>query len=263
MKATRVALHFAHANGFPGACYHKLFSGLAADFDLGYLRASGHDPRFPVTDGWPLLVEELIESIIERGQAPVLGVGHSLGGYLTFLAALRRPALFRGIILLDAPILSRFRGSALQLVKHIGLIDRVTPAGSTRDRRREWPSSEAALEHFRRKRLFHNFDPDCLRDYVRYGMRPSAHGVELVFDPAVEYRIYRAFPHDLAASQRLSVPGGFIGGRESSVLARTGLTTTRRRLHTQLIDGGHLFPFERPVQAAAAIRAMAATLSGI
>ena len=173
MSAARVALHFAHANGFPGACYRKLFSGLAADFDVGYLPASGHDPRFPVTDGWPLLVEELIASIVERGQAPVLGVGHSLGGYLTLLAALRRPELFRAIILLDAPILGTFRGTALQLVKRIGLIDRVTPAATTRNRRREWPSLEAALEHFRRKRLFRDFDPDCLRDYVHYGTRPS------------------------------------------------------------------------------------------
>lgn len=264
MSAARVPLHFAHANGFPGACYRKLFSCLAADFDVGYLPASGHDPRFPVSDGWPLLVEELIASIVGTGQAPVLGVGHSLGGYLTFLAALRRPELFRAIILLDAPMLGAFHGSALQLVKRIGLIDRVTPAATTKNRRREWPSLEAALEHFRRKRLFRNFDVDCLWDYVHYGTRPSNRGVELVFDPGVEYRIYRAIPHDLAASgQRLAVPGGFIGGRESSVLARSGLAATRRRLHMQLIEGGHLFPFERPLHAAVAIRAMAATLSGI
>ncbi len=264
MSARRVALHFAHANGFPGACYRKLFSFLAADFDVGYLPASGHDPRFPVSDGWPLLVEELIASIAGSAGAPVFGVGHSLGGYLTFLAALRRPELFRAIVLLDAPILGPFHGSALQLVKRIGLIDRVTPAAITRNRRREWPSIEAALEHFRRKRLFRKFDADCLWDYVHYGTRPSAGGVELVFDPGVEYRIYRAVPHDLAAAgRRLAVPAGFIGGRDSDVLARAGLAATRRRLHTQIIDGGHLFPFEQPLHAALAIRAMAATLSGI
>jgi pimeloyl-ACP methyl ester carboxylesterase len=264
VSSARPALHFAHANGFPGACYGKLFSCLATDFDVSYLPVSGHDPRFPVSDGWPLLVEELIASIVGSGRAPVLGVGHSLGGYLTFLAALRRPGLFRAIILLDAPILGAFHGSALQLVKRIGLIDRVTPAATTRNRRREWSSFEAALEHFRRKRLFRNFDPDCLWDYVHYGTRRSASGRELVFDPEVEYRIYRAIPHDLTASgQRLAVPGGFIGGRESNVLARVGLAATRRRLHTQMIDGGHLFPFERPLHAALAIRAMAATLSGI
>ena len=158
MSAVRVALHFAHANGFPGACYRKLFSFLAADFDVGYLPASGHDPRFPVSDGWPLLVEELIASIAGSGRAPVLGVGHSLGGYLTFLAALRRPELFRAIVLLDAPILGPFHGSALQ--ERIGLIDRVAPAAITRNRRREWPSI-SALEHFRRNACS-KFDADCL-----------------------------------------------------------------------------------------------------
>lgn len=264
LSTVRPALHFAHANGFPGACYRKLFSFLAADFDVVYLPAAGHDPRFPVSDGWPLLVEELIASVAGSGRAPVLGVGHSLGGYLTCLAALRRPDLFRAIILLDAPILGPFQGSALQLVKRIGLIDRVTPAGSTKYRRRAWPSLEDALVHFRRKHLFHAFDPDCLWDYVQYVTRRGSHGVELVFDPDVEYRIYRTIPHDLAAAARkLAVPGGFIGGRSSTVLSRAGLAATRRRLRVHLIDGGHLFPFEHPLQAGHAIRTMAAELSGL
>ncbi len=264
MSHARPALHFAHANGFPGACYRKLYFFLSTDFDVVYVPASGHDPRFPVSDGWPWLVEELIASIAGSGRAPVLGVGHSLGGYLTFLAAAQRPELFRAIILLDAPIIGSFRGSTLQLVKRIGLIDRVTPAATTKNRRRGWPSREAALEHFRRKRLFHDFDPDCLQDYVDYGTRRVPHGVELVFDPDVEYRIYRTIPHDLAAAgRRLTVAGGFIGGRSSTVLGRSGLATTRRHLRTQMIDGGHLFPFEQPQLAAQTIRDMAASLSGI
>jgi pimeloyl-ACP methyl ester carboxylesterase len=88
--------------------------------------------------------------------------------------------------------------------------------------------------------------------------------VELVFDPDVEYRIYRTIPHDLAAAARkLAVPGGFIGGRSSTVLSRAGLAATRRRLRVHLIDGGHLFPFEHPLQAGHAIRTMAAELSGL
>jgi hypothetical protein len=88
--------------------------------------------------------------------------------------------------------------------------------------------------------------------------------VELVFDPDIEYRIYRTIPHDLAAAaRRLTVPGGCIGGPASTVLARAGLASTRRRLRVHPIDGGHLFPFERPLQAGRAIRAMAAELSGL
>ncbi len=257
-------LHFAHANGFPSACYAKLLGLLAADYGVGFLATSGHDPRYPVSDGWPGLVDELIASIRTRGRAPMIGVGHSLGGYLMLLAAARMPQLFRCVILLDAPLLGRFRGSALQFIKHIGLVDRVTPAGRTRNRRSQWPSQGAALAHFRRKPLFQRFDPDCLLDYVRFGTRSTPGGFELVFDPAVEYQIYRTLPHDITEAARdLAVPAGLIAGRDSDIVARLGLAQSRRFLRVQQIDGGHLFPLERPWEAALAVRNMARSLSGL
>ena len=253
-------LHFSHANGFPAACYRKMFSYLERDFEIDYINTIGHDPRHPVTDSWPHLVAEQLE-YIERRRGPVLGVGHSLGGYLTALAALRRPGLFRAIILLDSSILGRWQGAVFKMVKRFGLADRVTPAGVTRDRRAEWASADEAYAHFRSKRAFQNFDPECLRDYVTLGMRSSAGGVRLAFDPAIEYRIYRTFPHGLAKElPRLRVPAGVICGRESTESRRTGFATTRRHFRVVRVQGGHLFPFERPQAAAQAIREMAAEL---
>lgn len=254
-------LHFSHANGFPAACYRKMFGCLGDEFRIEYVNTIGHDPRYPVTDGWPHLVAELIEQV-ERHGKPVLGVGHSLGGYLTALAALKRPALFRAIVLLDSPILDRWRGTVFSMVKRFGLADRVTPAGLTRDRRAVWASSEEAYAHFRSKRAFRDFDPECLRDYATLGMRTGPEGVSLAFDPAIEYRIYRTFPHDLARElPRLRVPAGVICGRESSESRRMGLATTRRHFRVVRVPGGHLFPFEHPEDAARAIREMAETLT--
>jgi pimeloyl-ACP methyl ester carboxylesterase len=255
-------LHFSHANGFPAACYRKMFSYLEPDFEIGFVNTIGHDPRHPVTDSWPHLVAELIERL-ERYREPVLGVGHSLGGYLTALAALKRPALFRAIVLLDSLILGRWQGTVFKMVKRFGLADRVTPAGMTRDRRAEWVSSDEAYAHFRNKRAFRNFDPECLRDYATLGMQPSAGGVRLVFDPGIEYRIYRTFPHGLAQElPRLRVAAGLICGRESAESKRTGLATTRRYFRVARIAGGHLFPFEQPEAAARAIHEMATELLG-
>src|SRR2546430_5929780 len=129
-------LHFSHANGFPAACYRKMFSFLERDFEIDYINAIGHDPRHPVTDSWPHLVAELIERL-EGRREPVLGVGHSLGGYLTALAAVKRPALFRAIILLDSLILGPWQGTVFKMVKRFGLADRVTPAAMTPRRRAE------------------------------------------------------------------------------------------------------------------------------
>jgi pimeloyl-ACP methyl ester carboxylesterase len=238
-----------------------MFAGLGDRFEIRAVNTIGHDPRYPVTDSWPHLVEELIEHL-ERHGGPVLGVGHSLGGYLTALAALKRPALFRAIILLDSPILDRWKGAALGVAKRFGLVDRVTPAGITRDRRATWISSDEVVAHFRNKRAFRDFDPDCLRDYVTLGMRPCAEGVCLAFDPAIEYRIYRAFPHALAKEiPALRVPAGFIFGRESADARQMGLATTRTYFRVARVEGGHLFPFEHPESSARAIREMAGALT--
>ena len=237
-----------------------MFSYLESGFDIRYVDTIGHDPRHPVTDGWPHLVSELIEHVERHGE-PVLGVGHSLGGYLTALAALKRPALFRAIILLDSPILDRWKGAVFRVVKRFGLADRVTPAGITRDRRAVWASSNEAYAHFRNKRAFRDFDAECLRDYVTLGMRPAPEGVRLAFDPSIEYRIYRAFPHTLARElPALHVPAGFICGRESEDAWQVGLATTRRHFRVARVEGSHLFPFEHPEAAARAIREMARTL---
>ena len=253
-------LHFSHANGFPAACYRKMFSYLDRVFEIEYINMIGHDPQRPVTERWPHLVAELVERL-RSYKEPVLGVGHSLGGYLTMLAALERPELFRAIVVLDSPVIGTWAGRAFGLVKRFGLVDRVTPAGATRDRRSHWKSAEEAYKHFHGRKVFRNFDPDCLRDYVTLGMVPAAHGVRLAFDPKIETRIYRTIPHDLVRDlPRLALPRGFICGRESEQMRQAGLAATRKFFRVVRVAGGHLFPFERPEVAAGAIREMAADL---
>jgi len=258
---SRDILHFSHANGFPAACYHKFFGSLESDFRIGSINCIGHDPAYPVTDGWPHLVAQLIDHLSSHCRAPVVGVGHSLGGYLTFMAAVQRPELFKCIILLDAPIIGYFKGRAFGMLKRLGLVDRITPAQGTRERRRDWPSEEDMVAHFRRRKIFRHFDPDCLRDYAALGTVHEGSRVRLLFDPEIEYQIYRCVPHDLVYyCNRLRLPAGFIGGRHSDVLRQVGLAHTRRSFHVKRIEGGHLFPFERPQAAAEAVRQLAAEL---
>jgi len=258
---SRDILHFSHANGFPAASYHKFLGFLESDFRISSIDCIGHDPAYPVTDGWPHLVAQLVDYLGTHCRAPVVGMGHSLGGYLTFMAAVQRPDLFKCIILLDAPIIGHFRGTAFGMLKRLGLVDRITPAHATRERRRDWPSVEDMIAHFRRRKIFRHFDPECLRDYAVRGTSHEGGRVRLLFDPEIEYQIYRSVPHDLVYyCNRLKLPAGFIGGRHSNVLNQVGLANTRRHFKLRRIDGGHLFPFERPQAAADAVRQLCAEL---
>ena len=259
---TRLPMVFSHANGFPAPCYAKLFGALNDDFDIRYLPRLAHHPDYPVTDGWPELTRELID-FVTQGPHPAIGVGHSLGGFLSFMAAARRPHLFSALILLDAPVISRYSAGAMQVSKHLGFIDRVTPARATRDRRKHWASEAEAVEHFKTRKLFSNFDPECLTDYVRHGMIDTPEGRMLWFNPDIEYRIYCTIPHKMhSLLPQLQVPAGFIGGRSSKELRVFGISEMHGYFRLKPIEGGHLFPFEHPLETAAAIREMVNGLLG-
>ena len=219
-------------------------------FSVSWVDAIGMDPRYPPTEGWPHLIEQWIDSIREP---PVYGVGHSLGGYLNYLAAVRRPELFKAIVLLDAPIIGAFRGSMLGATKRLGIVDRVTPAGATRDRRSHWASREEAKAHFRSRKLFRHFTDECLDDYVAHGLVRN-HELHLRIDPAIEYQIYRTIPHDMMRHlPKLRVPAAFIGGADSDVVRRIRLAGMRPKFVFRKVPGGHLFPFEHPREAAMSI----------
>ena len=261
-RMRRPVLHFSHANGFPAPTYRSMLGLLEASFRVSLIAALGMDPRYPPTEGWPLLTRQVIEHIERSHAQPVIGVGHSLGGYLTFMAAVARPDLFRAILLLDAPIIGAIKGRLLAATKRFGIVDRVTPAGATRKRRADWGSLAEAERHFRGKKLFRHFAPEALRDYVRYGLVDDGKNLRLMIDPAIEYQIYRTVPHDLhRLLPGLKVPAGFIGGAQSDVVQRVGLSTMRRAgFAFRRVQGGHLFPLEHPQAAADAILEMTAKL---
>ena len=96
---------------------------------------------------------------------------------------------------------------------------------------------------------------ECLDDYVRHALAGSEHRYRLKIDPATEYQIYRTIPHDMHRQlRRLQVPAGFIGGTHSDVVRRVGMAQMRGPgFFKRCVPGGHLFPFEHPAEAAAAI----------
>ncbi|MDA1117594.1 MAG: alpha/beta hydrolase [Proteobacteria bacterium] len=241
-----------------------MLAPLRRDYRVGFIEAIGTDPCYPPTEGWPHLVEQLIDTLErEYGGEPVFGVGHSLGAYLNFMAAARRPELFRAIVMLDAPVIGAFKGRALGAVKRLGIVDRVTPAGMTRERRSAWTSRDEAKAHFRSRKLFRHFTDECLEHYVQHGLVGAPGRFRLRIEPDIEYRIYRTIPHGMNRYVKsLKVPAGFVGGVDSDVLRRVGLGAMRGPRFARLrVPGGHLFPFEHPLLAAAAVQELLAGIA--
>jgi pimeloyl-ACP methyl ester carboxylesterase len=250
-------IHFAHANGFPAKTYSKLFSFLADDFQINYLERHAHNPKFPVTDGWERLRDELLENLEKNFTRKIIGIGHSLGGILHLLVAAEKPELYKQIILLDAPIISRFSSGSVRILKATKLIDRYSPAKMTRFRRNLWQSKEEVFEHFKTKPKFEDFDEDVLRDYAEFATVKSDKGFELFFKPSVEAKIYQTLPHNLPKLKgKLKIPIAYIGGTHSREgrLAKLSFMEKNFPVDLHKIEGSHLFPLEKPLETARIIR---------
>lgn len=251
-------IHFAHANGFPAKTYTKLFSYLAADYEINYLKRHAHNPKFPVTNGWGRLRDELLEEIENRYKGEkIVGVGHSLGGILHLLVAVEKPELYKAIVLLDAPIISRSSSLGIKFLKRAGILEKIPLVKTTRYRRASWKNKAEAFEHFKQKEMFNRFDADVLRDYVEHGTIENGANINLLFKPSIEAKIYQTLPDYLPKLRdKLIVPAAYIGGTHSreARLARLGFMRKHFPFRFQFIEGSHLFPFEKPLQTAESIK---------
>lgn len=255
---------FSHGNSFPASTYRKLFTELRRrGFRVKAVEKYGHDERYPVTSNWPHLVQQLADFAAaeqqKTGEQAFL-VGHSLGGFLSLMAAARHPELACGVLLIDSPILGGWRATSVKVAKGTQIIAAVSPGAVSKGRRNSWPDADAAFEHLRHKKAFAHWDEQVLRDYVEHGMHDEDGKRVLSFTREVETAIYNTIPHHLDSLLKrhpLKCPAAFIGGRHSVEMKQVGMSMTEKvtKGRITLLDGSHLFPMEQPLTTAAAIEA--------
>ena len=290
-------LHFAHANGYPPRTYTPLLERLAEHYRIVAMRAR---PLWePVTSGdlasvtsgdvksaasgdspvaapdalspaafrdWTPLTADLLRFLDERRAAgltfPLIGVGHSLGGVSTLDAALQRPELFRALILID-PVIFRQRFLWLwEVLKGLGLGDRLHPLiPGTLRRRRVFASVDEMFARYRRAPVFSRIDDRGLRAYVEALVRPRPDGqVELTYPPEWEAAIYRHGPLNLwARLPQLKLPVLVVYGADSDTFRGPAARKLQRLLPQARLQPipatGHLVPLEQPAAVATACQA--------
>ena len=264
MLMNKPILHFAHANSFPAGTYRVFFDALRKHYEVRALELHAHNPKYPVRNGWRALRQELIDELVAQYSAPVILVGHSMGGMLSLMAAKARPDLVRCVVLLDSPVVAGWRALLVRVAKKTGLDKKFPPSVLSERRRNTWPDAQTAYQHFASKKAFAAWSPQVLHDYVASGMAPHPQGMTLRFTREAETAVYRSLPHHIGGLVRgaFPVPVGFVGGDDSVECRQAGMAATRRLVgpHFRKIPGGHLFPMESPALAASALHEMIQSL---
>jgi pimeloyl-ACP methyl ester carboxylesterase len=252
---------FAHANGFPPASYRQLFEALGEHFDITAFAARplwrGSDPA--ETNSWSDLAADLRQAMATREMEKVVGVGHSLGGVLTIMAAASDPSLFSALALVDPVVFSGRRALFWRASKHLGFGHRLPLVRSARRRRARFPDLGSVRSTYAGKSVFSTWESEALDDYVRAGFRDSPEGgVELCYSKDWEARIFEITPASVWSElRRVQAPVLFLRGASSD----TFLSAAAKRASRELVDAtvielpdtSHFLPMEQPRRVARAI----------
>ena len=249
-------LHFAHANAYTPGCYRRFLVRLSAEFDVLALKQR---PLWPDEDPeqltrWELFARDLIAFCDARGLREIVGVGHSLGAVATMMAAVRRPELFRALVLIEPVFLVP---AVLEMAReHPEQAFKVPLVQIARKRRDRWPTRAEAFAHFRGKDVYARLSDEALWDYVKYGLcEDQGGGITLCFPAAWEAQIYGTPPTNVwQLLPQVSQPTLAIRGAETDTLLPPAWKLWQRlqpeAVFHEMDRAGHLLPLEYPQEAA-------------
>ena len=248
------ALHLAHANGFPAGSYRSLIGQLIPSFHVVSMEArplwSPDDPE--TLRDWRPLAEDLRAELRRRGFRGVLGVGHSLGGTLTALAASAEPELFSALVLIDPVIFTRPHSWVWSGMQRLGQARRFPLARRARERSVHWPGRDAVRTAYRSRPTFRTWASESFEDYLAAGFVDAADGgVRLRYPREWEARIFEVCPPDVWRElARVRVPVLFVRGEASDTFLRSAARRGVRRIagarSIEVAGSSHFLPFERP-----------------
>lgn len=264
---TESPILLSHATGFHAHCWEPVAQALNSSHHVAALDHRGYGDADAVDTaeliwspygGDALAAARYLSS--QHGGAPIVGVGHSMGGASLLMAARIAPELFSALFVFEPIVFPPVDPSPDN--------DRPTNplAGGARKRRSVFPSFEAALENFSAKPPMSTFHPQAREAYVRHGFKPTTNGeVELKCSPEHEARTYETGSSSGAWSElpqintRVWVISGAPAQYQPSSFAINVADELPNATYVQFDEMGHFGPLEHPVIIANLVESILAT----
>ena len=177
-----------HATGFHSRCWDEIARRLADTHLYAVdLRFHGGSESSGAVN-WQLMASDIEQLLNKLDLQRVVGVGHSIGGYLVACAAARQRERFKHLVLIDPVIFQR--QVYIQRFTQRGAVD---PSENPVSRRKnQWRDAEEMYQRFRDRSPFVHWQEQILRDYCAHALRqvPGESALQLACDPLHEASIY-------------------------------------------------------------------------
>lgn len=253
----RSRVHFSHGNSLSAGTYLPFLEKLAGHQFKIYatdIRGHGYSTKENTAQvqNWDMFITDLEQVVSTITTPPVIGIGHSFGGYLTYAAAAVFPHLFARVILLDPIIFPQQMVWMAALLRKTGLAGKLKLARMTRARKSEFESRQAALMHYTGKGMFRSWHPEYVRAYVNTAIeKDTADTWSLCCHPEFEAQIYESVPFNTwQHADRIRVPVLVVRGQDSDLFSRAaGLGLTKKINHCTFVEqpgNGHFLMMEDP-----------------
>ena len=246
---------FLHANGFPTGSYAQFLRALSQYGEISAPAVIQTPLSTAPSRRWPHMADFARSQVRELGSrdGPITLVGHSMGGYLSLLAASSHPELVDKVILIDSPMIISWRRLVFELLRHLRLSHLVGPAPIAARRRFEWQSLAQAREHLSQKSFARHWATGVMDDFLTAALLECHGGVTLRIAREAERDIYANLPGQpayraLRDLQSLGMPVYMIAGTrsiETDLAGRHGNKGLFGPLWRD-IDAAHLVPMETP-----------------
>ena len=255
--------HICHANGFCAGVYEPLAERLNQKLHVLGMDQRGHGrtkaPAEPKKlRHWGVFADDL-ENFFENLNEPITAIGHSLGGVVSLMTAVRRPDLVERLILVDPTILPPSYMWWWRLFKAVGLSQRLPIATRAAKRRDVWPDRETMLKSYNGRGMFKTWTDGFLEKYVTEGSLETKDGeIKLACRPAWEARCFASCIHDSwDYVRKLDIPTLLIFGQESDTFLPSAQAYFRKILPQAEIIGfektSHFVPMDQPDRTAEVI----------
>lgn len=254
---TKQTIHFSPANGLPVASYASFIECFPASYQFSGMDCRGAwpgQPRPKPRFNWQNHANDLIAAIESQYDRPVIGMGHSLGGTITAIAATKRPDLFSSLIIIDpASLPSKFASYVTDLMPQ-WLAFRLLPfIRRTHERQRLWPSRQAFIDNYREHPTYRSFNSRALQDYAQTGLQKREDGqFELVFNPAWESFNFRRVYYLWTALRKVQPPTLFLRAENTYMYSQQRFEALNARMGKNIqgatiAGSNHLVTHENPV----------------